>query len=67
MNEPLKLFADMYTCMYLQMLIIIPLAAGVLFFAIPERFQTVKGILALATTLVTGYLAIALYSAGPQM
>ncbi len=67
MNEPLKLFADMYTCMYLQMLIIIPLAAGVLFFAIPERFQTVKGILALATTLVTGYLAIALYSADPQM
>ncbi len=67
MNEPLKLFADMYTCMYLQMLIIIPLAAGVLFFAIPERFQTVKGILALATTLVTGYLGVALYSADPQM
>jgi len=67
MNEPLKLFADMYTCMYLQMLIIIPLAAGVLFFAIPERFRTVKGILALATTLVTGYLGVALYSADPQM
>jgi len=67
MNEPLKLLADMNTCMYLQMLIIIPLAAGVLFFAIPERFQTVKGILALAATLVTGYLAIALYSADPQM
>lgn len=67
MNEPLKLFADMYTCMYLQMLIIIPLAAGILFFAIPERFQTVKGILALATTLVTGYLGVALYSADPQM
>jgi len=67
MNEPLKLFADMNTCMYLQMLITIPLAAGVLFFAIPERFQTVKGILALAATLFTGYLAIALYSADPQM
>ncbi len=67
MNEPLKLFADMYTCMYLQMLIIVPLAAGVLFLAIPERFQTVKGILALAITLVTGYLAVALYSADPQM
>lgn len=67
MNEPLKLFSDMNTCMYLQMLIIIPLAAGVLFFAIPERFHTVKGILALAATLVAGYLAIALYSADPQM
>jgi multicomponent Na+:H+ antiporter subunit A len=53
--------------MYLQMLIIIPLAAGVLFFAIPERFQTVKGVLALATTLVTVYLAVSLYSADPQM
>ncbi|MCU0379172.1 MAG: hypothetical protein MUC78_13035 [Bacteroidales bacterium] len=67
MNEPLKLFADIYTCMYLQMLIIIPLAAGVLFFAIPERFHSVKGILTLATALVTGYLGIALYSADPQM
>ncbi|MCI0522696.1 MAG: hypothetical protein L0Y37_03475 [Bacteroidales bacterium] len=57
----------MNTCMYLQMMIIIPLAAGVLFFAIPEKFQTVKGILALATALVTGYLGVALYSADPQM
>jgi formate hydrogenlyase subunit 3/multisubunit Na+/H+ antiporter MnhD subunit len=67
MNEPLKLFADMYTCMYLQLLIIIPLAAGVLFFAIPDRYYMVKGILALAATLVTGYLAVAIYSADPQM
>jgi multicomponent Na+:H+ antiporter subunit A len=67
MNEPLKLFADMSACMYLQLLIIIPLAAGVLLFAIPDRLQTVKGVLALATTLVTMYLAVSLYSADPQM
>jgi formate hydrogenlyase subunit 3/multisubunit Na+/H+ antiporter MnhD subunit len=67
MNEPLKLFTDMNTCIYLQMLMFIPLAAGILFFVIPERYQTVKGILALLTTLVTGYLAVALYSADPQM
>ncbi len=67
MNEPLKLFSDMYACMYIQMLIIIPLAAGILFFAIPDRYQTVKGILALLATLAAGYLAAALYSVSPQM
>lgn len=67
MNEPLKLFTDMYTCMYLQMLIVIPLAAGVLFLVIPDRYHTIKGILALAVTLAAGYLAVAVYSASPQM
>ncbi|MDZ7635835.1 MAG: proton-conducting transporter membrane subunit [Bacteroidales bacterium] len=67
MNEPLSILAEPSACWMLQMLIMIPLAAGLLFFLIPERFLTLKGILALLITLVTGYLAVALYSASPQM
>lgn len=67
MNEPFISFAEPSACMMLQMLIMIPLAGGILLFIIPERYRTAKGILALAVTLYTGYLSLALYSASPQM
>ena len=67
MNEPLAILAEPSACWMLRMIIVIPLVAGVLFLAIPDRYHTVKGILALATTLFTGYLAVALFSASPQM
>ena len=67
MNEPFISFAEPSACMMLQMLIMIPLAGGILLFIVPERYRTAKGILALAVTLYTGYLSLALYSASPQM
>ncbi|MFZ0473541.1 MAG: proton-conducting transporter membrane subunit [Bacteroidales bacterium] len=67
MNEPLSIFAQPSACLILQLLMTLPLAAGVLLFLIPDRFLTVKGILALAVSLVTGYLSVSLFSAGSQM
>jgi len=67
MNEPFISFAEPSACIMLQRLIMIPLAAGILLFIIPERYRTLKGILVLAVTLFSGYLSLALYSASPQM
>ncbi len=67
MNEPLTIFAQPSVCMILQLLMTLPLAAGVLLFLVPDRFLTLKGTLALAVSLVTGYLSISLFSAASQM
>jgi formate hydrogenlyase subunit 3/multisubunit Na+/H+ antiporter MnhD subunit len=67
MNEPLGLFTEIYNCVYLQWLIVLPLAAGLLLFAVPEKIRIVKGILALAVSLITGYITVTLFSASPQI
>ena len=67
MNEPLATLAEPSACWMLQMLIMIPLAAGLLLFLVPERFRMAKGILAMAVTLYAGYLSIGLYTSAKQM
>jgi multicomponent Na+:H+ antiporter subunit A len=48
-------------------MIMLPLAAGLLLFLIPERYLTLKGILALVVSLMAGYLSVSLFSAASQM
>jgi len=67
MNEPLAIFAEPSACTLLRLMIMLPLAAGLLLFLIPERYLTLKGILALAVSLVAGYLSVSLFSAASQM
>lgn len=67
MNEPLLSLAEPSACRMLQMLILIPLAGGVLLFIVPERLRTAKGVIALAVSLFTGYISLRMYSASPQM
>lgn len=67
MNEPLSITAGPSACWLLQMLIVIPLAAGILFFFIPDRFQRVKGVLTLAVTLAAAYFSIRLFPVHTQM
>jgi formate hydrogenlyase subunit 3/multisubunit Na+/H+ antiporter MnhD subunit len=67
MNEPLKLIADTSECLYLQWLIILPLAAGLLLMVVPDRLMLLKGLFALAVSLVTGYLSIIIYTSSPLM
>ncbi len=67
MNEPLTIFAEPSACTLLRLLIILPLAAGLLLFLIPERYLTLKGLLALAVSLVAGYFSVSLFSAASQM
>jgi multicomponent Na+:H+ antiporter subunit A len=42
-------------------IILLPLAAGLLLFFVPEKLRTVKGVIALLVSIVTGYLAILIY------
>jgi formate hydrogenlyase subunit 3/multisubunit Na+/H+ antiporter MnhD subunit len=47
-------------------IILLPLAVGLLLFFVPEKLRTFKGIIALLVSIVTGYLAILLYSRNYQ-
>jgi formate hydrogenlyase subunit 3/multisubunit Na+/H+ antiporter MnhD subunit len=67
MNEPLIVFAEPSACLLLQLLIMLPLAAGVLLLLVPDRYMTVKGIFALAVSLVSAYFSVSLYSSASQM
>lgn len=67
MNEPFISLAEPSACRMLQMLILFPLAGGILLFIVPEKWRTAKGIMALAVSLFTGYITLRLYSASPQM
>jgi formate hydrogenlyase subunit 3/multisubunit Na+/H+ antiporter MnhD subunit len=67
MNEPLAIFAEPSACTLLRLMIMLPLAAGLLLFLVPERYLTLKGILALVVSLVAGYLSVTLFSAASQM
>ncbi len=67
MNEPLAIFAEPSACTLLRLMIMLPLAAGLLLLLVPERYLTLKGILALAVSLVAGYFSVSLFSASSQM
>ena len=48
-------------------IISLPVLAGLLLFLIPEKFRTLKGIIALLISIITGYLAIMIYSSDNQI
>jgi formate hydrogenlyase subunit 3/multisubunit Na+/H+ antiporter MnhD subunit len=48
-------------------IITFPVLAGLLLFFVPEKFRTVKGIVALLISIITGYLTIVIYNSGNQM
>lgn len=43
-------------------LITIPVAAGLLLFFVPDKLRNVKGIIALLVSIISGYLAVLIYS-----
>ena len=67
MNELISIISEPTVCTYLQLLILLPLAAGILLLMIPEKFLTAKGIFALIISLITGYLTLSLFSSAIQM
>jgi len=67
MNELISMISEPTVCAYLQLLILLPLAAGILLLMIPEKFLTAKGIFALIISLITGYLTLSLFSSAIQM
>ncbi len=67
MNEFISIISQPAACGFLQFLILVPIAAGVLLFLIPDKFVTAKGIIALLISLLIGYMTISLFSSSAQM
>jgi len=67
MNEFISIITQPAVCSLLQFLIIIPVAAGILLFMIPDKFLTFKGTIALLVSVVSGYITILIFSAAVQM
>jgi NADH:ubiquinone oxidoreductase subunit 5 (subunit L)/multisubunit Na+/H+ antiporter MnhA subunit len=67
MNEFLTIVSQPAVCGLLQFLIVVPVAAGLLLFLIPDKYITLKGILALLTSLLACYLTFSLFSSATLM
>lgn len=67
MNEFITITSQPAVCSYLQFMIFIPVAAGIILFLVPEKYIRIKGILSVAVSLVTGYLTLALFSSAIRM
>ncbi len=67
MNDFISIISQPAACGFLQFFILVPIAAGVLLFLIPDKFTTAKGIVALLISLLTGYMTISLFNLSAQM
>ena len=48
-------------------IIILPVFTGLLLFIIPEKLRIIKGLIALFISIITGYLAIIIFSSADQL
>jgi formate hydrogenlyase subunit 3/multisubunit Na+/H+ antiporter MnhD subunit len=48
-------------------IITLPVVGGLLLFFVPEKYRTVKGIVAMLVSIITGYLTVIIYSSGSQL
>jgi formate hydrogenlyase subunit 3/multisubunit Na+/H+ antiporter MnhD subunit len=48
-------------------IITLPVLSGILLFPVPERFRTFKGLVALLVSIITGYLAIVIFTSENQI
>jgi formate hydrogenlyase subunit 3/multisubunit Na+/H+ antiporter MnhD subunit len=48
-------------------IITLPVIAGLLLFLVPEKLRTIKGLVALLISIITGYLTIMIWSSGSRM
>lgn len=67
MNEFVSIVSGPSACNLLQFLIVVPIAAGLLLFLIPEKYLSAKGIIALLVSLTGFYLALTMVSSAILM
>ncbi len=67
MNEFLSIISEPAVCSFLQFLIFIPVAAGILLFLVPDKFNTLKGAISLVISIFTGYLTISVFSSATRV
>ncbi len=67
MNEFISIEPHFNVCTILQLLILIPVSAGLLLFFVPERYNILKGIFAMIISLIAGFLTVLLFTSAIQM
>ena len=67
MDGFISLISQPSVCSFLQFVILLPVAAGLLLFVVPDRFLKIKGVFALIISLIAGYCAVVLYGSAIQM
>ncbi len=67
MNDFFSIISQPAVCGFLQFLIFVPVAAGIILFLVPDKFNTIKGALSLLISLVTGYMTLSLFSTAARM
>ena len=67
MNELVPIVSQPDVCGLLQLLIFPPIAAGVILFLVPDKFNSFKGIITLTISLVTGFMTLLLFSSAIRM
>lgn len=67
MNNFITTFSHPSVCSSLQFLILIPVAAGLLIFIVPDKYLRFKGAFSLLISLIGGYFSISLFSSAIQM
>jgi formate hydrogenlyase subunit 3/multisubunit Na+/H+ antiporter MnhD subunit len=67
MNEFISIFSQPSVCSILQLLIFLPVAAGLLLFLVPEKYNIPKGIFALIISIIAGVSSLSLFNASAQM
>ena len=67
MNVFISIFSQPSVCTILQILIFLPLAAGLLLFLVPEKYNIPKGIFALIICIVAGISSLLLFNEAAQM
>jgi len=67
MNEFATIVSQPVVCGFLQFMILIPIAAGILLFLVPDKYNLIKGVFSLSVSLVTGYLTLSLLSSAFRM
>jgi formate hydrogenlyase subunit 3/multisubunit Na+/H+ antiporter MnhD subunit len=67
MNEFISIISQPAVCGFLQFMILLPIAAGLLLLIVPDKYNTVKGAFALVISVITGYLTLSLFSSAAQM
>lgn len=67
MNEFVSIVSEPSACRILQLLIVVPVAAGLLLFLVPERYLKAKGIIAIIISLLVFYFSLTLFTSAIQM
>ena len=67
MNELVPIVSQPDVCGLLQLLIFTPIAAGVILFLVPDKFNSFKGIITLTISLITGFMTLLLFSSAIRM